>query len=77
MQILFYDFIIYMIGVLKMTFEERIQKAISETKGECHYNPKAFIQMVDNYGALEAVKNFWLLNKIYRLGLKNFGNLED
>lgn len=54
-----------------MTFEERIQKAISETKKECHYNPKAFIQMVDNYGALEAV------NKIYRLGLKNFGSLED
>ena len=39
-----------------MTFDERIRKAISETKTECHYNPKAFIQMVDEYGALDAVK---------------------
>ena len=33
-----------------MTFDERIRKAINETKTECHYNPKAFIQMVDEYG---------------------------
>lgn len=39
-----------------MTFDERIRKAINETKTECHYNPKAFIQMVDEYGALDAVK---------------------
>ena len=34
-----------------MTFDERIEKAIAETKNECHYNPKAFIQMVETYGA--------------------------
>ena len=39
-----------------MTFDERIRKAIAETKSECRYNPNAFIQMVDSCGAKEAVK---------------------
>lgn len=39
-----------------MTFDERIRKAISDTKMECNYNPKVFIQMVNSYGALEDVK---------------------
>ena len=39
-----------------MTFDERIRKAISDTKTQCNYNPKEFIRMVNTYGALETVK---------------------
>lgn len=39
-----------------MTFDERIIKAISDTKTECNYNPKEFIRMVNTYGALDTVK---------------------
>ncbi len=40
-----------------MTFDERIQKAILDSKNECHYTPKAFIKMIDDYdGAKNAVK---------------------
>ena len=48
-----------------MTFDERIRKAISDTKAECNYNPKAFIQMVNTYGALETVKRFIALNSSF------------
>ena len=58
-----------------MTFEERIQKAISETKRECHYNPKAFIQMVDNYGALEAVKKLLASKQNISSGLEKLWEL--
>lgn len=59
-----------------MTFDERIRKAINETKTECHYNPKAYIQMVDDYGALNATKRLLSskqkitegLIKLYELG---------
>lgn len=58
-----------------MSFEERIQKAISETKKECHYNPKAFIQMVDNYGALEAVKKLLASKQNISSGLEKLWEL--
>lgn len=59
-----------------MTFDERIKKAILDTKTECHYNPKAFIKMVDDYGATNAVKKLLAsknqitdgLTKLFMLG---------
>lgn len=59
-----------------MTFDERIIKAISDTKTECNYNPKEFIRMVNTYGALDTVKRLLAskqniaggLTKLWELG---------
>ena len=60
-----------------MTFDERIQKAILETKKDCHYNPTAFIKMIEDCGGAEnAVKKLLVsknkitdgLTKLYMAG---------
>lgn len=58
-----------------MTFDERIEKAIAETKNECHYNPKAFIQMVETYGAKEAVKRLLASKQNISSGLEKLWEL--
>ncbi|MBQ7366113.1 MAG: HNH endonuclease [Spirochaetaceae bacterium] len=58
-----------------MTFDERIRKAISDTKTECNYNPKAFIQMVNTYGALETVKRLLVSKQNIASGLEKLWEL--
>ena len=62
-----------------MTFDERIQKAIAETKSECRYNPNVFIQMVDSFGAKEAVKKLLTSKQNISSGLEKlweYGKLD-
>jgi hypothetical protein len=58
-----------------MTFDERIRKAISDTKTECNYNPKAFIQMVNTYGALETAKRLLASKQNIASGLEKLWEL--
>ena len=58
-----------------MTFDERIRKAISDTKTECNYNPKAFVQMVNTYGALETVKRLLASKQNIASGLEKLWEL--
>lgn len=58
-----------------MIFDERIRKAISDTKTECNYNPKAFVQMVNTYGALETVKRLLASKQNIASGLEKLWEL--
>ena len=58
-----------------MTFDERIQKAIAETRSECHYRPTAFIQMVNSYGAFESVKRLLTSRQNIPSGLEKLWEL--
>ena len=46
-----------------MTFDERIQKSILETKKDCHYNPTAFIKMIEDCGGCSAQSELGLFYK--------------
>ncbi len=64
-----------MITEAEMTFDDRIRKAISDTKTECNYNPKAFIQMVNTYGALETAKRLLASKQNIASGLEKLWEL--
>lgn len=59
---------------LENQFHRAMLGIYKTARSRCRYNATRFLQMVTEYGGLQAAKNFYILPD-YNTDLKNYGNV--